>query len=176
MSENEKLKDLERIIDEYQDSMFRFAFFYTGSSADSQDIVQDLFLRIYENMDNLSIGNIKSYLFRGISNGCSNYFRQKRMSKSVPLDPLAARLAAENDNAEEVTKEYERIKALLDAIPAEQAEIIRLRTIGGLAFTEIAEMLDIPVTTVKSRFRYGIDKLKSKINLQETEYEVRRVY
>lgn len=47
-----------------------------------------------------------------------------------------------------------RIDSLLGSLP-EQADVIRLHTFGSLHFTEIAEVLDCPVTTVKSRFRYG---------------------
>ncbi|MCD8035312.1 MAG: hypothetical protein LUF83_13615 [Alistipes sp.] len=69
------------------------------------------------------------------------------MAASEAEDPLPA--------------EAKRIDSLLGSLPPEQADVIRLHTFGSLRFTEIAEVLDCPVTTVKSRFRYGIDKLKN---------------
>ncbi len=166
-----KLKELECIIEEYQDQLFRFAFFRTGSLADSQDIVQDLFVKLFgsKTLDISSVKNIKSYLFRSISNSCCNYFRKQQEIVKVPVDNLE--FAEENENEqEEWHKEYERINDLIGTIPYEQAEIIRMRMIDGLAFTEIADILEVPVTTVKSRFKYGIDKLKTKINSKGDVY------
>lgn len=49
---------------------------------------------------------------------------------------------------------------MLDKLQPRQAEVIRLHIHAGLKFTEIADMLDEPVTTIKSRFTSGIEKLK----------------
>ena len=161
-----KIDEIGRVIDEYQESLFRFAFFRTGALEDSQDIVQNIFLNMYDTGRRIGvIENIKSYLYRSISNSCSNYLRKKQSIKNVPLGDAESHL--EDDNTDDLIKEYERIRKMMDDLPSEQTEVINLRTIDGLAFTEIAEILEIPVTTVKSRFRYGIDKLKSKINKQE---------
>ena len=163
MVKHEKLKDLEQIISDYQDSMFKFAFFRTGSLADSEDIVQNVFLKMYENKIDLStVVNIKSYLFKSISNKCLNYRRREKVIKVIPLE--AAENKTDDDKTSDIIQEYERIKKLFDLIPEEQAEVIQMRTIDGLAFTEISEILEIPITTVKSRFKYGVDKIKSKIN------------
>lgn len=68
-------------------------------------------------------------------------------------------------------EEYHRIEALLQKLPEEQAETIRLRVLDDLSFTDIATILNIPVSTTKSRFKYGIDKLKSKVfKLKEVYY------
>ena len=163
MGKLDKQDDLGRIIDVYQDRLFRFAFFRIGSLADSQDIVQNVFLKMYEDRFDISkIDNLKNYLFRCISNSCSNYLRKKKTHSSVSLDSIVVKTAEED--IDESAKEYERIAKMMESIPEEQAEVIRMRTIDSLAFTEIADILDIPVTTVKSRFKYGVDKLKSKTN------------
>ena len=161
-----KFDEIERVIDEYQEGLFRFAFFRTGALEDSQDIVQNIFLKMYDEGRHIGvIENVKSYLYRSISNSCSNYLRKKQSIKNVPLSYAESQL--EDDSNDDLIKEYERIKKMIEDLPYEQTEVIHLRTIDGLAFTEIAEILEIPVTTAKSRFRYGIDKLKSKINKQE---------
>jgi RNA polymerase sigma-70 factor (ECF subfamily) len=69
-------------------------------------------------------------------------------------------------------EEYRRIEKLLQTVPDDQAEIIRLRVLDNLSFIEIAGLLVIPVTTVKSRFKYGIDKLKLVLHPKETLYEL----
>lgn len=54
-------------------------------------------------------------------------------------------------------------------IPEEQAEVIRLRTIGGLQFGDIAQMTGLPESTVKSRFKYGIEKVRKLLDLKMPE-------
>ena len=65
----------------------------------------------------------------------------------------------------EALEEAARIETLLDELPAVQAEAIRLHVYSSLRFTEIAEVLDCPATTVRSRFAAGIGNLKKKLNL-----------
>ena len=55
------------------------------------------------------------------------------------------------------------IERLMALLPDEQSEVIRLRIYGGRQFSEIAAICDIPITTAKSRFRYGIDKLREAL-------------
>jgi len=61
----------------------------------------------------------------------------------------------------QVIEEYKRINAMLRNLPIDQSEIVQMRCIDELSFIEIAEILKIPITTAKSRFKYGIEKLKT---------------
>ena len=155
-----QLQELERIIDQTQHALFRAAYFRTGSLDDAQDIVQDVFLKLWNDIDHLSkVENIKGYLFRSVYNHCSDYGRKKRRSSIVPLGETLAEELLDEDQSE-LHAEYERIDRLLGALPPEQAGIIRMKTVDNLTFVEIARILDIPLTTAKSRFKYGIDHLR----------------
>ena len=61
-------------------------------------------------------------------------------------------------------QEYNTITATLQQIPPEQRDVIMLRTIGNKSFAEIAVIVGTPVATVKSRFRYGIEKIRKTLN------------
>jgi RNA polymerase sigma-70 factor (ECF subfamily) len=170
-----KLVEFENIITEFQDQLFRFAFFRTGCFADSQDIVQDVFIKLYFENDNLhSVNNIKNYLFRSISNACIDFHRKSRKLKVESINKAILPVyMQENDASHNLIQieEYNRLEKLLSELPAEQSEIIRLKVFDNLSFVEIAVILDIPVTTIKSRFKYGIDKLKNKlVKLKEVNY------
>jgi|GEM_PF-1771165 RNA polymerase sigma factor (sigma-70 family) len=74
-----KLKLLERIVDRRQDSLYRFAYFRTGSQADAEDIVQDVLLRLFHSDCNLDrIDDVERYLWRAIANRCCDYHRHRR--------------------------------------------------------------------------------------------------
>jgi RNA polymerase sigma-70 factor (ECF subfamily) len=83
----------------------------------------------------------------------------------VPLEGQPEPIEPEKDFQEQ---EYQRICQLLDRIPSEQAEVIRLRYYGDKSFREIAVILDLPLTTVKSRFQYGIDKIRREVRSSVT--------
>ena len=155
-----KLKLLERIVDRRQDSLYRFAYFRTGSQADAEDIVQDVLLRLFHSDCNLNrIDDVERYLWRAIANRCCDYHRH---NATLPTERAAA--LADEPGEQELREEYERIAGLLALLPEEQAEVIRLKTSDSLTFARIAEITGSTEATVKSRFRYGIGKLRKLIN------------
>ena len=156
-----KLKLLERIVDRRQDSLYRFAYIRTGSQADAEDIVQDVLLRLFHSDCNLDrIDDVERYLWRAIANRCCDYHRHRR--NATPTERAAA--LADDSGDQELREEYERIAGLLATLPEEQAEVIRLKTSDSLTFARIAEITGTTEATVKSRFRYGIGKLRKLIN------------
>lgn len=141
-------------IDLWQDALYRYAFFKVGNRADAEDVIQDAFLKIAS--AERAILNPKAYLFRTVANLCADALR-----RSSHLQPIEERMPAPSLQDEtEAQEEQRRIARLLDKLQPRQAEVIRLHIHAGLKFTEIAEMLDEPVTTIKSRFTSGIEKLK----------------
>jgi RNA polymerase sigma-70 factor (ECF subfamily) len=76
---NNKINELESIIEEYQNQLFSFAFFRVGSYDTAQDIVQDVFLKFFQNKKTLSsVKNVKTYLLKSISNACVDYIKKIR--------------------------------------------------------------------------------------------------
>ena len=133
-----KLDELERVITEYQDQLFRHAFFRTGSYADSQDIVQDVFVKLYYNNGNLSsIKNIKHYLYRSITNACFDYHRKSGKQKFESIETANLPSHINEKGTSEVLiqiEEYKRLEELLKVVPEEQSEVIRLRIFDDLGF------------------------------------------
>ncbi len=152
-----KLERLEAVIDRRQHDLFRFAYMRTGSRADAEDIVQDVFLRLFRSEQDLSrIADIERYLWRSIANRCRDFHRRKRFGTA---DIGQASDIAEPDDRE-MHDEYLRIERLLAELPDEQAETVRLRCSDKLTFAEIAELTDTSEATAKSRWRYAIERIR----------------
>lgn len=165
-----KMRQLERIIDEHQQQLFSFAFFRVGSYEVAQDIVQDVFIKFYENSRRLSAANnVKSYLLKTISNACTDYLRKNGKIQFVAIEHVEKELTDENE--ERCFSEFLRIDEILDNLPAEQAEILRLKFVDSLNFVEISELLDVNINTVKSRYKYAIEKLRNFNLLNVSNYE-----
>jgi RNA polymerase sigma-70 factor (ECF subfamily) len=170
-----QLQEFEQLISVFQDQLFRFAFCRTGSPADAQDIVQDVFVKFFKTQQrSVPVNNIKHYLFKSISNACKDYqSRKKHFFESVDAIDDSKFLQEKDASANlMMAEEYRRIEKILDHVPEEQAAIIRLRVLDNLSFVDIAALLELPVTTVKSRFKYGIDKLKQFLHPKKALYEL----
>lgn len=152
-----------QIIEAYQDGLFRFAYYRTGSFATAQDIVQDVLLKFLRNINTSHIIQLKPYLYRSVANACTDYRRKEKGHFLTTLES-ASTLEADKKSIPGhnliIQQEFERINLLLGKLPEEQAEVLRMRIIDELAFDEIAQLLSVSLSTAKSRFKYGLDKLK----------------
>ena len=157
----QRLNELESIIVREQDMLFRFAYMRVGRRADAEDIVQDVFLKLFRSSESLtSVRNVKHYLIRSISNACKDFHRRKQ--DILPLEKAEKEMVLDDDL--KMYEEYLRITALARTLPPEQGEVLYMKCIDGLKFREISDILDIPEATVKSRYRYAIQAIQKQLN------------
>lgn len=163
---NEIISQLELLIYDLQNKLVHHAFFRLGNKADAEDVVQDAFVKIYNELKlGKTILNPTAFSFRLVTNACIDRHRTAKRFTNVSYDsvPDIDNQASVSHEAELIQQEeYRRINALLGLIPDEQAEIVRFRFVDGLHFQEIADILHLPLTTVKSRFAYGMQKIKTQ--------------
>ena len=161
---SKKPNDIETfrsIVSQYQARLFRFAFMRIGIREVAEDIVQEVFIRFFQSIaDGKNIINQENYLLYCISNACVDYHRKNKFIV-LSLDEIEEPV---NDEDNEMIEEYLRIRSLLDNLAYEQAETVRLKCYDGLTFIQIAELHNVPEATVKSRYRYAIQKIREKLN------------
>jgi RNA polymerase sigma-70 factor (ECF subfamily) len=160
--ETEKLlTTLERIVVERQDWLFRFAYMRIGIREDAEDVVQEALLNVFRRLrEKTQMDSMEQYVIRAISNACTDYFRRKPL-QVVSLEKAGQIPVCEGDR--QIHDEFVRINRLLDTLPTEQAEIVRLKCYDDLTFKQIAELQDIPEATAKSRYRYAIMHIQQEI-------------
>ncbi len=166
--ETEKLlTTLERIVVERQDWLFRFAYMRIGIREDAEDVVQEALLNVFRRLrEKTQMDSMEQYVIRAVSNACTDYLRRKPL-RVVKLDK--AELVAVGEGDRQIHDEFVRINRMLDTLPAEQAEIVRLKCYDNLTFKQIAELQDIPEATAKSRYRYAIVHLQQMIKKKGDE-------
>ena len=161
---SKKPNDIERIrsiVSQYQARLFRFAFMRIGIREVAEDIVQEVFIKFFQSISNGNmITNHEGYLLYCISNACVDYQRKNKFTV-LSLDEIEEPM---NDEDREMAEEYLRIRNILDGLVFEQAETVRLKCYDGLTFIQIAELHNVPEATVKSRYRYAIQKIREKLN------------
>ena len=152
------LKELERIVEERQDWLFRFAYMRIGIREEAEDVVQEVLLNVFRRLcEKSSMDHMEQYLIRAINNACTDYLRRKPL-RVVPLEMAANMAVGESDR--QIHEEFIRINRLLESLPSEQSDMVRLKCYDNLTFKQIAELQEIPEATAKSRYRYAIQHLQ----------------
>lgn len=157
--------EFEALVDAHQDELLNFAFCRLHNLADAEDIVQDVLVQAYvEREKHKKIARVRPYLYRMVSNRCTDVLRKRRRSWRLLNRVGAQDLPAAQDPEPapvEGSLRRRQIEELFSKLPSRQAEVMRLRVFAGLPFRAIAEAVGASVPTIKSRFRYGAERLRS---------------
>ncbi|MES2461434.1 MAG: sigma-70 family RNA polymerase sigma factor [Armatimonadota bacterium] len=179
----EQERQFEELILPHEASLYGPAMALTRSSSDAEDLVQDTLLRAFDRFDTFrSDGSPRAWLHTIMRNLFFNAYRKKsREPKQVSLDQFdpagagsaggAVMATLDSPNAQQPSfSSPERIvlsqmegAAVLDAVkqlPHEYRQVVVLADIQGLPYQEIADQLDIPVGTVRSRLSRGRERVR----------------
>uniref|UniRef100_A0A831TCN2 RNA polymerase sigma factor n=1 Tax=Thermorudis peleae TaxID=1382356 RepID=A0A831TCN2_9BACT len=155
---------LVALFDRYNRLAFGLAYRILGDAFVAEEVVQDAFMSIWRNAASydLSRGTVRTWLLTIVRNRAIDQLRGRfgRSQNDVDLDTVAPLLAAP-DEWDDLLSEIQAsaVRAALRALPEEQRIAIELAYFEGLTHVEIAERLGIPLGTVKSRLRLGLQKL-----------------
>lgn len=161
---DDSFAQVEAVFTEELQSLYRYACYRLGERDAAQDVIQELYLKLHRQGLG-EVRNVRCYLYRALSNSCTQLLRNRRRIEFVDVTSLRD-LHAEDITPSDFEQEQALIARLLAALPDNQSEVIRLHLHGECTFTEIAEILDEPLPTVKSRYRYGIEHLRKELQKQ----------
>ena len=154
-------EELAEVFKAERPRLLRYAYYRLSNEVDAEDVLQETFLKLHSRLqdhEGQEIHNLQSYLFRTLTNICTKWQTKNSRISTVPLDANADVVDSPTETRN--YDDYRRIARLLKVIPEEQAEVIRLRIYGDNSFMQIAEILSLPLPTVKSRFLYGLEKIR----------------
>lgn len=162
------------LFNRYKLDVVNFIYRQCGDYVKSEDITQECFLRIYNNARSYKgKGKFRNWLLTIALNVTRSVLVKKsEKNRSLNLDYEIADKRGGFEKTIEKREIETIIQEALNKLPAEQREIIVLRHYQDLKFSEIAEMLDCPVETVKSRMRYGLLKLLDLLKGSGYEYKM----
>lgn len=147
------------MIELYYADIFRFCLYMIQSEDDAYDITQETFLKFIKYSSAYRQHNLKGYLLTIARNLCFSYFRmQKERSHSYEWEILE-KIPVQKDSIQN-TENSIYLQKLLSELSPENREVVILRTYEELKFKDIAKMMGCSVSTIKSRFRLGVQHLK----------------
>lgn len=152
---------LGEVIEDNLNYLVRFVTIRIGSKAEAEDIVHEAIKKMLEtDISKIKRDSIRMYLFRVVYNLCKDFY----------LSDRNIRLLSEEDNGIPDTsnedeldmEEIERLNSMLEKLPEREAEVVRMNVMDELSFVEISQILSTPASTIKSRFKSGMDKLRKQ--------------
>jgi len=155
-------------------ALYNFGFRLTLDPDDARDLVQDTYLKAFRFIDSFRKGtNAKAWLFRIMKNSFINEYRKKR-KEPIKVDYQDVENTFNADESVGVMNAELRVEALqeelgdeisnaLDTLDEDFKTVILLCDVEGFKYEEIAEILDIPIGTVRSRLHRARQMLKEKL-------------
>lgn len=164
-------EDYSKVYSIYFPKLVRFSQTYLLSQEDAENLVQDIFLYLWENREQIPmLGNMNAYLFTVVKNRCIDFLRKqtKAGEKKRSLSELEEKelqfklysLQKFDENNFSASDIEHLISAAVDSLPARCKEIFLLSRMEGLRHKEIAERLNISVNTIESQIAIALKKLK----------------
>lgn len=161
----------ELFYDRYERRAFSLAYRIVGERSQAEDVVQEAFLSIWKNAGryDASRGSAGGWALGIVRNRAIDHLRSKS-SRTPNLDhdddaALENRESALRTEDRAVQRETGRdVRSKLSQLPENQARVIGLAFYGGFSQTEISDLLELPLGTVKGRMRLGMEKLRGELS------------
>ncbi len=158
------VRAFENLFDANYRSLIFLARKIVGDLDKAKDIVQAVFVAIYENRANLTINSsIKSYLYKSVYNACLNHIKQTNIHNHHH-DQLKNQLSESDDTDFMVQAELEeRIRVIVENLPSQCGAIFRMNRFQGMKNREIAEKLNISIRTVETQISKALKILRDNL-------------
>ena len=157
---------LREIYERFRHDLLTLAVCLLGDVAAAEDVLHDTFVAFAASAPKLKVrSNLRGYLVAWVANRARDQLRRRKRefgdagpSPAHGSDPLTDLIADE---------ESQRLYGALARLPYEQREVITLHLHGEMTFRQVARQLGVRQNTVQSRYRYGIEKLRSLLKTEE---------
>jgi len=176
LSDNELVKIIcqkdvaryDEIIDRYQGKLFAYLYRLMGSKEDVEDVLQDVFLKAYENLKSYDPKRkFSSWIYRISHNEAVNYIRRKSLKKFISWENIVMskdklEMSNSENGADKIFLKKERKQELeraLEKLPFKYRQILLLRYFSEKSYQEISEILAKPINTVGTLISRAKEKL-----------------
>ena len=147
-------------------SLVRFAMTIIKDRDNAEEIVQDLFFRLWQDREKLTIeSSLNGYLFRSVHNRCLHYVEHLRVVSRHASEVLTSQ-SDKQENPAEILQYEElqgRIAMILERLPGRCGQIFYMNRFEGLKYTEIAEKLSVSVKTVEASMGRALKEFRKAL-------------
>lgn len=158
------------IVREHQGMVFSICWHFLGDRALAEDLAQEVFFKLYQGLSAIqSTSHLTHWLRRTAVHRCIDHSRRKYFRRESPLEEVQE-VATATAPADSFL--HERLRQTVAQLPQKQRMVVLLRYEEELNAGEIAELLKMPVNTVKSTLHRALEELRGKLTrkLKEARY------
>jgi RNA polymerase sigma-70 factor, ECF subfamily len=150
-------------------SLVRYAKTLIKDHDTAEEIVQDLFFRLWQDKEKLNIeSSLNGYLFRSVHNKCLHYIEHKRVVERY-AEEMSYRQPENQESPSDILQYGElqaRISRILERLPERCGQIFYMSRFEGLKYNEIAEKLSVSVKTVESNMGRALKEFRKELTEQ----------
>jgi len=166
-----------QLVDLYQDKLFHMSYRMLNNRHEAEDVVQDTFLRVYRNLERYNeTMKFSTWIYRIATNLCIDRLRRRKPGFSLDAETEGhdgldgySMLPGDDRTPESETilsETKEIVRRAIDTLPAKYKSVMVLRYLEDMSLQEVGDVLDMPVTTVKTRVHRGREFLRKKLERQ----------
>jgi RNA polymerase sigma-70 factor (ECF subfamily) len=159
----------ELIYERHSAAAFSLAYRMMGTRAGAEDVTQDAFLSLWRSgaRYDRARGSVRTWVLGIVHHRAIDALRRATVHdrRRASDEGIEERFEARDRTDVEAARREEAgtVRGALSSLPADQSQVIELAYFGGFTHTEIADMLDAPVGTVKGRMRLGLKKMRAQL-------------
>jgi RNA polymerase sigma-70 factor (ECF subfamily) len=155
------------LFERYRDRVYRTALMIVHDPAVAEDILQDCFLKVYANAHRIDTSRpLAPWLYRVTVNLSYTWLsrgKNRRLSLDNVIDRLVSPMKQAPDQLTEQVELRQSVRKAIGSLSIDQRVVVVLYYLNGLSLQDIADILDLPIGTVKSRLYYARENLRGKL-------------
>ena len=156
---------LTLIYEKYLDSMLTLAMGLLNDASAAEDVVQDVFVSFAQSRRNFRVrGSLSGYLATSVVNRVRDHRRRLRRQPGRDAKCCVSTEPTDPEQAVILSEQAKALTAAVAGLPEEQREVVLLRLKADMKFRDIAKLQEISINTVLSRYRYGLERLRSLLD------------
>lgn len=159
----------EILYERHSGAAFSLAYRMVGTRGVAEDVVQEAFLNLWRSGARYerTRGSVRTWVLGIVHHRAIDALRRATVhdKRRTGDEGIAERLEAKERTDVEVARrdEAQSVRKAMDTLPSEQCQVIELAYFGGFSHSEIAEILNAPIGTIKGRMRLGLDKMRNAL-------------
>jgi len=159
----------EVVYERHSGVAFSLAYRMVGKRSTAEDVVQEAFLNLWRSGTRYerTRGSVRTWVLGIVHHRAIDALRRATVHdrRRTGDEEIAERLEAKERTDVEAARrdEARTVREAMETLPAEQSKVIELAYFGGFSHSEIAEMLDAPIGTIKGRMRLGLEKMRNAL-------------
>lgn len=160
------LPEIEQLFKEHYEALHRYAFSILKNEEDAKDVLQTVFINLWERKDTLHINSSsKAYLYRSVYNESLNYIKKESVRQKHETGAFSMQESIEKDDMVDIKTWEQKINSVLVQMPPQCRTVFLKSRVENKKYIEIATELDISVKTVEAHMSKALKIIRTTVGV-----------